>query len=88
MKISVKHYSDIFDTNITVTEWHPEEDYLVWCNHAGATEEWINDEVNFNDGRCFDISGYNIICDKCSAIYYPIINMWDQINIGKTREEM
>ena len=75
MKIFVKSEDFGFWTQEDITvqrvDFHEDEDEpykdVLWCNHAGATEEDTESEYMRSDGTVMEISNKALICDKCYA---------------------
>lgn len=49
---------------------------LVWCNHAGAIEESVENEMTNPNGH--DITWWDkiVVCDKCEAYRFVGDNEW------------
>jgi hypothetical protein len=80
-------YADDFDyfdigKSVTVQRFEQiiEDDdaVLVYCNHAGATEEDYENEIYYPEGPSQTYIATQLVCDKCEAYRYLGENYWHE----------
>lgn len=78
MKIDVQNKDLGFFTQSLITAQRREDGEVVWCNHHGAVQETVENQIDRIDEPDITWKSSVLICDKCSAYKLEGDDWWQE----------